>query len=231
MARTSAAPPQPGLGLDAGVALAIFTVTAVVTAVVAYRQRNKAVAQRNEAVTQSRIALSRQLAAQSDKHLPDRMDVALLLGARAAAVSTTLEARQSLFEAINLEPRVHRFLWGHEGPVTSAAFSPDGKTLASGGSDKHVILWDVATGRRIQMLAAEQWVTSVAFSPDGARLAAAVAGGGRGGVVIWSSRRDGVGAGGRASSGRADHCLRSRRKDGGVRRKGWRHRAVERRDR
>jgi len=35
----------------------------------------------------------------------------------------------------------------HDGWVLSVAYSPDGKTLASGSADKTIKLWDVATGK------------------------------------------------------------------------------------
>ena len=39
-------------------------------------------------------------------------------------------------------------LKGHKGRVFSVAYSPDGKTLASGSADKTIKLWDVATGKQ-----------------------------------------------------------------------------------
>ena len=60
----------------------------------------------------------------------------------------------------------------HEGPVLSVAWSPDGKTLASGSGDKTVKLWETATGKLLTNLQGHtDAVWSVAWSPDGKTLA------------------------------------------------------------
>ena len=63
-------------------------------------------------------------------------------------------------------------LSGHEGGIPCVAFSPDGKTLASGSKDGLVKLWDTATGRLLRSLPRfESPIQSVAFRPDGRLLA------------------------------------------------------------
>ncbi|HEY1209768.1 MAG TPA: serine/threonine-protein kinase [Terracidiphilus sp.] len=81
---------------------------------------------------------------------------------------STPEARR--FHLHVAEPRT---LYGNTASVETVAFSPDGRTLASGDAD-NANLWDVATGQQIRAFKGHTaWVFSVAFSPDGRTLATA----------------------------------------------------------
>jgi RNA polymerase sigma factor (sigma-70 family) len=69
--------------------------------------------------------------------------------------------------------------WQYGGTV-AVAFAPDGKTLATGGRDGLVKLWDVASGRHLRTLELQYTqVEALAWSRDGRTVASA----GRGGVI------------------------------------------------
>ena len=70
--------------------------------------------------------------------------------------------------------RPHLTLEGHTDRIGALAFSPDGKTLASGGSDKTIQLWDVETGNSVfTIIGHRNAVRTLAFSPNGKMLASA----------------------------------------------------------
>jgi WD40 repeat protein len=75
----------------------------------------------------------------------------------------------------------------HPNGVLGLDFSPDGKTLATGGNDRTVRLWDVkkleAIGSPLQ--GHLQWVIDVAFSPKGTLASAS----GDGSIRLWDTSK------------------------------------------
>jgi eukaryotic-like serine/threonine-protein kinase len=71
---------------------------------------------------------------------------------------------------------------GHDGPVRTIAFAPDGESFASGGDDHLVRLWDAGTGAQAPLRGHRARVRMVAWSPDGTRLASAA---NDGEVRVW----------------------------------------------
>ena len=77
---------------------------------------------------------------------------------------------------------------GHTDRIGAIAFAPDGKTLATGGYDRTVRLWDVATGQeRMTLKCHTTPVLGVAFAADGTILAT---GSEDGTVRLWRAATD-----------------------------------------
>jgi transcription initiation factor TFIID subunit 5 len=74
----------------------------------------------------------------------------------------------------------------HNGPVTAAAISPDGRTMASAGTDNVIKLWDMGSGKPIKSMAVLSTVFSLDFSRNGAILAS---GGADDCVRLWDTKK------------------------------------------
>jgi WD40 repeat protein len=61
----------------------------------------------------------------------------------------------------------------HGDQVNTVAFSPDGRTIASGARDGSLALWDAGTGAEVRYGPPRGIVFALAYSPDGRTLAVA----------------------------------------------------------
>ena len=145
-----------------------------------------AVIQQRNAEDQQLVATARQLVAEAELARDTDLRTALQLGLAAHRIQPDGETHASLVNTLASTPFANT-LTNHRAAVLSVAFAPDGRTLATGGSDGTVVLWDVTDPARPRPLGAPLiahtgHVRSVAFAPDGRTLAT---GGSDGTVVLW----------------------------------------------
>jgi WD40 repeat protein/serine/threonine protein kinase len=102
---------------------------------------------------------------------PDSSMLATAAGTFGDTTPTPTDQTVQLWDVATRQP-IDLPLSGHTTSVTTIAFSPDGKLLATGGNDNLVVLHDPHTGATVgtPMPVAGQ-VHSLAFSPDSSRLA------------------------------------------------------------
>ena len=158
-------------------ALVAGLVTVCLLAVIAAVQTADANAQRD-------LAVANGLAAQARAMLPTQPDLGNLLALAGLDHAVTAQTVASAQAALSVPVYLSRPLVGHSGPVNGTAFSPDGRTIVTGGDDGTVRLWNSTTTAPPVVLHAGSSVKAVAFSHDG-RLVAA--GGADGAVRLWDT--------------------------------------------
>jgi len=170
------------LALGSGVLL-IIAIVAFVLAVTAGHTAQRA---SQNAVHQRDIAASGQLISQSETLGDSDPTISKLESIAAWRLNPSTDARYAMLAAA-ARPGIS-VLTGRTSRVLSVAFSPDGKTLASGQFYGSVQLWDVTTGRPTGHplnghLGPLNSAYSVAFSPGGKTLAS---GGDDGTIRLWN---------------------------------------------
>lgn len=127
----------------------------------------RTIVQQQEAIELGRQVLSRAVAAKSELMGDSDPELSRLLALAAWRVSGTPEAEAAMLQAA-ARPGIGRIVSGDS--VEAVAFSPDGKTLATGGDDVRV--WDVSTRRQVggTVTRHEGTVQTLRFSPDGKTL-------------------------------------------------------------
>jgi WD40 repeat protein len=162
--------------------LAVIGAVALVLAAIAVAIAILAI-QAGHAKSDARRGQSRALAAQALATTDTDPVGALRAAVEAADVAPTADADGALRVALASD-FLRRTLRGHENAVWTAAFSPDGKVVVTGGDDRTARVWDAATGRTMHVLRGHLLpVSSVVFSPDGTRVVTAA---GDGTARIWS---------------------------------------------
>ena len=120
----------------------------------------------------ARRARAGELAAYSLANIEKAYDLAMLLGIESYHTQDIYQARSSLLKLLQFSPPLSKFMH-HGNYVKTIAFSPNGKTLASGSENGTIILWDIQSGQPIgdPLHGHTHSVNSVAYSPDGKVLA------------------------------------------------------------
>lgn len=134
---------------------------------------------------QARASLSRQLATQANAIREDNFDLSALLSIAALDTADTIVARDSLLNSLLFNPRLVASLPGHDGQTRTVTYHPSGDTLASGGANGQVIIWDIATRQPLFDISAHtSQVRALAYTPDGQYLLSTA---NNDGITIWDA--------------------------------------------
>jgi WD40 repeat protein len=154
-------------------AVSLALVVSIVLTIVALTQRQQAIAQRNEAERATQVALSRQLAAQSEllrNQHPTSLPRSVLLAAEAMQRFPSIDAHVVLRAGVGLLPRWLAQM-ELDKDVRCVAMAIDGKYAVSGSEDGTARIWEVPSGKLLARLEHGSLVNAVLLANDGNYLA------------------------------------------------------------
>jgi WD40 repeat protein/class 3 adenylate cyclase len=157
------------LGLAAGLVIAL------VLALLAGQQWQRASVEEQKALQQASVLLASQAEAELEAGYGDR---AVLLALEALEqYPYTWQAEHALGQAVSYNRALQQYS-GHQGAVTSVDWSPDGTRVATSSTDNSVQVWDAATGEELLTIDLPEGITgniydyalAVRWSPHGEHL-------------------------------------------------------------
>ncbi|MEG4939690.1 CHAT domain-containing protein [Microcoleus sp. F4-D5] len=108
------------------------------------------------------------------------------VSATIAAQAEQITARDTFQEGVSKNNAQLVIFRGHQGGLTSALFSPDGKQILTASRDKKARLWDTKGNLLAQFQGHESIVSSAIFSPDGRQIL--TTGGNDGTTRLWDTK-------------------------------------------
>ena len=136
----------------------------------AARERDVAVAQRNEADGLRLATLATQALDGGDAGTAMLLALEALPDANGDGARHYLPHAEEVLFASSTHLREVAVLTGHDDRVMSAAFSPDGKRIATASWDMTARIWDAETHRQSGARRPCRHGLCIAFSPDGRRV-------------------------------------------------------------